>query len=395
MKKIAFVTPWYGENISGGAEMELRGISSHIKDAGHEVEILTTCVKDFNSDWNVNHHKSGKTIENGLTVRRFPVKKRDVKKFDEVNFKLMNGMSITPEEEKIYIEEMVNSPRLYDYIKEKKDGYGAFIYIPYMFGTTYYGIQQCPEKSVMIPCFHDESYIYLDIYKRVFEHIAGMIYLSKPEEELANQVLELGDVNQAVLGAGVDTDWHGDAQAFLNKYDIRTPFILYAGRKDAGKNVGILIQYFCEYKKRNENQLKLVLIGGGNIHIPEEYKRDIVDLGFVPIQDKYDAYAAADFLCQPSTHESFSLVIMESWLAGRPVLVHEQCEVTKSFAIETGGGLYFNDFFDFEGCVNYFLDNERKTGQMGKGGCQYVKEHFSWDVVVDRYLKFITQVIGC
>ena len=100
MKKIAFVTPWYGENISGGAEMGLRGISSHIKAAGQEVEILTTCVKDFNSDWNVNHHKSGKTIENGLTVRRFPVKKRDVKRFDEVNFKLMNNIAITPDEEK-------------------------------------------------------------------------------------------------------------------------------------------------------------------------------------------------------------------------------------------------------------------------------------------------------
>lgn len=392
MKKIAFVTPWYGEGISGGAEMELRGISSHMKEAGEEIEILTTCVKDFNSDWNVNYHKSGTTIENGLTVRRFPVKKRNVKKFDEVNFKLMNNISITPEEEHIYIEEMVNSPQLYEYIKEKRDEYGAFIYIPYMFGTTYYGIQQCPEKSVMIPCFHDESYIYLDIYKNVFEHMAGMIYHAKAEKDLANRVFELGEVAQAVLGEGLDMNWHGDAEAFIKKYDMREPFVLYAGRKDAGKNVDVLIRYFCEYKKRNANQLKLVLIGGGKIHIPEDGKKHIIDLGFVPIQDKYDAYAAAAFLCQPSTHESFSLVIMESWLAGRPVLVHEQCEVTKSFAIETGGGLYFNDFFDFEGCVNYFLNHERKAEQMGKGGCQYVKEHFSWNVIVDRYLRFITRI---
>lgn len=392
MKKIAFVTPWYGEGISGGAEMELRGISAHMKDAGEDIEILTTCVKDFNSDWNVDYHRSGKTVENGLTVRRFPVRKRDVKKFDEVNFKLMNGRSITPEEERIYIEEMVNSPQLYKYIKDNKDEYRVFIYIPYMFGTTYYGIQQCPEKSVMIPCFHDESYIYLGIYKNVFENIAGMIYLADEERNLANQVFDLKEVDQAVLGAGVDTNWNGDAETFLNKYDIRDPFILYAGRKDAGKNVDILLRYFCEYKKRNQNTLKLVLIGGGNLDIPREHKEDIIDLGFVPIQDKYNAYAAAAFLCQPSTHESFSLVIMESWLAGRPVLVHEQCEVTKSFAVETGGGLYFNDFFEFEGCVNYFLANRKIAKQMGQSGCEYVKEHFSWDVIVDKYLKFITQI---
>lgn len=394
MKKIAFVTPWYGDGISGGAEMELRGISSHMKDVGEEIEILTTCVKDFNSDWNINYHRSGKTVENGLTVRRFPVRKRDVKKFDEVNFKLMNDRSITPGEEKIYIEEMVNSPRLYEYIKDNQDEYRVFIYIPYMFGTTYYGIQKCPEKSVVIPCFHDESYIYLEIYKKVFEQVAGMIYHAQAEKDLANRVFELREVNQAVLGEGVDTDWHGDAERFWCKYNIGDPFVLYAGRKDAGKNVDVLIRYFCEYKRRNKKRLKLVLIGGGNIDIPKEHEEDIVDLGFVPVQDKYDAYAAAAFLCQPSTHESFSLVIMESWLAGRPVLVHEQCEVTRSFAVETGGGLYFNDFFDFEGCVNYFLINEKMAERMGQSGCEYVKEHFSWDVIVDKYLKFITRVTG-
>ena len=42
--------------------------------------------------------------------------------------------------------------------------------------------------------------------------------------------------------------------------------------------------------------------------------------------------AAASLLCQPSHNESFSLVIMESWLCGRPVLVSSQCAVTKDFA---------------------------------------------------------------
>ena len=36
MKKIGFVTPWYGEEIPGGAEAELRGVVHHLKDAGAE-----------------------------------------------------------------------------------------------------------------------------------------------------------------------------------------------------------------------------------------------------------------------------------------------------------------------------------------------------------------------
>ena len=54
--------------------------------------------------------------------------------------------------------------------------------------------------------------------------------------------------------------------------------------------------------------------------------------------------AAASLLCQPSHNESFSLVIMESWLCGRPVLVSSQCAVTKDFAKRSNGGLYFKDY---------------------------------------------------
>ena len=79
MKKLAFVTPWYGDTIPGGAEMELRGISKHLKASGIDVEILCTCIEKFSSDWNTNFHKAGVTEEGGLTVRRFKVRKRDTK----------------------------------------------------------------------------------------------------------------------------------------------------------------------------------------------------------------------------------------------------------------------------------------------------------------------------
>ena len=158
MKKLAFVTPWYGDTIPGGAEMELRGISKHLKASGLDVEIITTCIEKFTADWNKDHYKPGVTEEGGLTVRRFKVRKRDTAGFDAINLKLMNDQKITPEEEKYFIQEMVNSTDLYDYIKEHKDDYDLFVFIPYMFGTTFYGIKACPEKAVLIPCLHDESY---------------------------------------------------------------------------------------------------------------------------------------------------------------------------------------------------------------------------------------------
>ena len=392
MKKIAFVIPWYAEKIPGGAEMETREVTKHLREAGMNVEILTTCVKEFVSDWGVNYYPEGTETILGVPVRRFKVKKRDAKAFDEVNIKLMNGILISDEEEQIFINEMVNSPALYKYISEHKDEYTAFVYIPYMFGTTYFGIKACPEKAVMIPCFHDEAYVYMKIFRELYSQAAGMIFNARPELELTERVYDTENVEKIVMGIGMDVDLKTDPVAFRKKFGINEPFIIYAGRKDMGKNVHTLLKYFGEYKKRNPSDLKLVLIGGGKIDIPESAAKDVIDLGFVDIQDKYDACGAAEFLCQPSKNESFSLVIMESWLCGRPVLVHEHCEVTKNFVRESSGGLYFGDYFEFEGCLDYFLNNKDISAAMGLNGRQYVLRNFDWNIIIDRYREFFEKI---
>lgn len=394
MKKIGFVIPWYGDKIPGGAEAELRGIAKHLQAAGVELEILTTCVKEFSSDWSVNYYKEGVADEGGLKVVRFPARKRDTAAFDAVNLKFIKGIPVSPEEEKIFMQEMVNSPALYDYLKEHKDEYSLYVHIPYMFGTAYYGIKACPEKSVLIPCLHEEAYAHMSIYQDVFPTMAGAIYLAPNEMKLANELYDLSKVKQAVLGAGVDSDFDPVAQRFRDKFKITSPFILYAGRKDTGKNVDMLIKYFREYRRRKpvDSDLKLVLIGGGSIDIPDDIKTEVIDLGFVDRQDKYDACAASLCLCQPSTHESFSIVIMESWLSGRPVLVHEDCAVTCAFAKESNSGLYFKDYWDFEGAIDYYLSHPEIAITMGKTGCEYVKERFTWDVITEKYTRFFKEV---
>ena len=242
--KIAFVIPWYGD-IPGGAETECRQTAENLQKSGLDVEILTTCVKQFLSDWNTDHFSEGTYKENGITVRRFSVRKRDTKKFDQVNFKLMNNCRISPIEEQIYMENMINSDDLYSYIRDHVNEYDHFFFIPYMFGTTYYGSLIYPEKSILIPCLHDESYAYMDIFKKMFKDVKAVIYNSEPEKELANRIYDIKG-HQIVMGAGMDTDISYNAQRFRDKYDIKNDFLLYAGRRDSGKKClsahGILCQ---------------------------------------------------------------------------------------------------------------------------------------------------------
>lgn len=394
MKKIGFVTPWYGENIPGGAEMELRGLVNHLVEDGLDLEILSTCVEKFASDWNVNYYSEGIEYINNIMVRRFKVKERNTRKFDEINYKFMNNIPVSVEEEEIYLREMVNSPSLYDYIEKSYMEYSLFVFIPYMFGTTYYGCSKCLDKAVLIPCLHDESYAYMEHFKDKYSKIKGMIFHSKEEFKLANRIYNLANVKNAVLGEGLYTDISCNADNFRKKYNIKEPFIIYAGRKETGKNVGTLVKFFQLFKKRNSSNLKLILIGGGHIDIPKPIQSDIIDLGFIPLQDKYDAYEASELLCNPSKFESFSLIIMESWLCRSPVLVNGDCDVTKGFVSESNGGLYFYNYYEFEACVDYLLNHRKEALKMGENGREYVLKNFSWPVIVERYAEFFKQCIN-
>lgn len=392
--KIAFVIPWYGENIKGGAEAELREVSVHLQAAGIDVEILTTCAKSFDSDWNVNYYAEGTAFVYDVPVRRFPVRTRDTRSFNKVNRKLMTGGVVSLSEEKLFLREMINSTALCTYIQEKEHLYDLFVFMPYMFGTTFFGILSCPpEKAVMLPCFHNESYARMMMFRQTYINIKGMIFNSRPEQELANRLYDLQETEQECIGIGMDTKISGNADAFRQKYSISAPFVLYAGRKDTGKNVDTLLKYFAEYRKRNsETDLRLVLIGGGEAELPEGSEGFIHDLGFVEPQDKYNAMAAAELLCQPSKNESFSIVMMESWLCGRPVLVHEKCPVTVDFVKQAQGGLYFRDYYEFEGCLKWLTANKEKAQVLGKNGNAFVREHFDWRTITEKYIRFFEKL---
>ena len=390
MKKIAFVMPWYGEKINGGAENLLKGLVHHLQDSGVELEVLSTCVESFRSDWNSNFYKAGLTIEAGIEVRRFKVRKRNTAIFDSVNIKLMHGERITSAEEDIFCREMINSPDLYRYIRENGDQYSFFVFIPYMFGTSYYGCQIWPEKSILIPCLHDESYAYMDCFRKAFSQVKGMIFNSDPERLLAERLYGVKGKNFVTFGLGLDVNWESYPERFRDKYKINDPFILYAGRKDEGKRVDILIRNFLLFKKRHPSDLKLVMIGGGNISIPD--RDNIMDLGFVDVQDKYDAYGAASIFCNPSDMESFSIVIMESWLAGRPVLVNGNCAVTKDFVLRAQGGLYYDSANEFDCAVNWLLTHRAISDQMGKNGRNFVLENFSWEMNVKNYRNYFERI---
>lgn len=234
--KVAFVVPWYGRDIPGGAERQTRDTAHHLAQAGVDITILTTCIKDFYSDWGKNHHRAGTTTENGIPVHRFPVQKRNRAEFDRVNTKLIHGLPITPTEEATYTIEMIKSPTLLDHIHQHQNHY-IFIFLPYLFSTTLFGSTIAPTRSIIIPCLHDEPYARLPSIQKPLANAHTLIFNSHPEADLANQLVPAATTQpRLVTGEGVTMDEErGNPDRFKQKYDIDN-FVLYSGRREAGKN---------------------------------------------------------------------------------------------------------------------------------------------------------------
>ena len=385
--KVAFVIPWYGEDIPGGAEALCRALVKCLLESGVQVEVLTTCVKQFASDWSHDFHPEGETIEGGVVVRRFRTRSRDAAKFDTVNSKLMQNQNVTPDEELTFMTEMASSPALCEFIAAHRQEY-VFLFLPYMFGTTYWGIRTCPERSILIPCLHDESYARMNLIRQMAESARGLVFNSAAEKRLAERLYKLDSDRLAMLGAPVNCGWSADPQRFRRKYGLSN-FFLYAGRTEKGKGADTLVDYFCRYLEETGRAEQLVFIGGGELDVPAKYRSRIAKLGFVPTQDKYDAYAASIALCVPSVMESLSIVTMESWLAGRPVVVNARCAVTSDFCRQSNGGLYFADYQEFREILKLLAQDQAKDQELCRGlganGRQFVLDNFQPEIVAARY----------
>jgi glycosyltransferase involved in cell wall biosynthesis len=107
------------------------------------------------------------------------------------------------------------------------------------------------------------------------------------------------------------------------------------------------------------------------------------DLGFLETAEVPDAFAAAAAYVQPSTNESFSRTIMESWLAGTPVLVSAGSEVLQWHCDRSGGGLTFADEFELAQCLSFLAAAPDAAARLAKAGREYVLANYRWDVVLD------------
>jgi glycosyltransferase involved in cell wall biosynthesis len=387
--KLAYVLPRYGTEILGGAEQAARTLAEAVvQRPGWSVEVFTTCALDAGTF--ADDYPPGTTTESGVVVHRFPAKGRDAD-FDRISNEILFA---APEVQERRSDEWINaqgpvSPELLAALRNSDADLVAFH--PYLYHPTVVGIREVGERPVILhPATHDERPIYLPVFDDVFAAADGIVFWTRSEQAFANQRFMIGATPQLVLGIGVEAEpgTPEAAQAALGLGDA--PYVLCLGRVDISKGTDLLVSFFAAYKDRNPGPLKLVLAGPVR-HAPIAHP-DVIVAGPVDAETKWGLLRGADALISPSPLESFSIVVLESWIAGTPVLVNGACQPTRDHASDANGGLWFTDYGTFEGTLGRLVGDPALRAALAINGRAYVDRRYAQAVLTDRYLEFCTAV---
>jgi glycosyltransferase involved in cell wall biosynthesis len=399
MKPVAFVIPWFGENLKGGAEQLAWQVSTRLAKRGHTVEVLTTCCASFLEDWSTNHLSAGKENVNGLLVRRFKVDKRNAELFNNAN---SHGLAVPVETLQpgsnpftfgtgdLFVAENINSSALERYLRRNQKKYHAFIFLPYLYGVILNGLPLVAEKSWLQPCLHDEVYAYLPDVEKIMRECCGVLYNSLGEERLAHKLFGPGILRKAeVVGVGVESFdlTHKELPAQVAGLDLnQEKYVLCLGRRDKTKNTAMLVAAYQQFRSSHpKSSLKLIIAGPGDEQFGVSAK-GVHDLGLVSELDKEALLCQCTALFQPSRNESYSRVIMEAWFYNRPVAAHGACLATAMAVEAAGGGWLAESPKDWSRLFHQL--EQMEEGQLlefGKKGREYARQYAEWNAVIDRY----------
>ena len=387
-KKIAIINQRYGLEVNGGSELYSRQIAEKLI-AKYDVEVLTSCAVEY-VKWS-NYYKEGVEQINGVTVRRFKtLHEREPKVFSALDSMMLSNPHIEEEISEQWIEHMgPYCPELVEYVDKHQDEYEAIIVVTYLYYTAVKSIVRIKNKAIFIPTAHQEPFIHFDMYKKVFGAADAYVFLTDEEKDLVHSIFHNEDVPYEVMGVGVEVPEVVDSERFKKKYNLDN-YLIYVGRIDEGKDCPRLFKYFLEYKRRVKNDLKLVLMGKAVCDIPKS--PDIISLGFVSEEDKFDGIKGAKALILPSKFESLSISVLEAMTLSVPVIVNGICDVLKGHCVKSNGGLYYKNYFEFEGCINYMMEHPEEYAFMCKNARKYVEDYFQWDDIMKKFDSIIERV---
>jgi glycosyltransferase involved in cell wall biosynthesis len=413
--KIAFIVQRYGAEILGGSEYHCRLIAERLAAGDHQVEVLTTCAREYTT-W-ANEYPEGVDRLRGVTVRRFPTTRtRDLAAFNTYSDWIFHHRHTRQDEMEWLRQQGPWAPALTEFLERHHQNYDVLIFFTYLYATTVTGLRVAPSKSLLVPTAHDEPAIGLGLYEDVFSSAAGIVWNTEVERRFVSGRFRLRTLVEDVVGCGVDlpegeaitadaervivapssreplpAHLEGPANAFRRRHRVHEPFILYGGRIDPGKGCEELLEYFQTYAKEGGNG-SLLLMGTKLMPLPEDPR--VRFAGTLPDAERLHALEAATVVVVPSPYESLSLLALEAFAVGTPVLANARAEVLVEHCRRSNAGLYYEDRWEFTEALKLLMRDEALGRAMGANGRDYVNRHYRWSLILHKYERLFARLGG-
>jgi glycosyltransferase involved in cell wall biosynthesis len=373
-----------------------------------------------------NEYPEGTDRVRGVTVRRFAnARSRDIDAFNRYSEWIFTSAHTREDELEWLKQQGPWCPALVEYLERNHQQYDVLVFFTYLYAPTVLGMRVAPHKSILVPTAHDEPAIHLDIYKDLFSAPAAIAYNTEVERRFLTTHFSIRAVEEETVGCGVDlphghassepaaeTDKESDAGdempdderppswrphlagrgvIFRRRHRLHGAIALYGGRIDPGKGCEELIEYFSAYIQGG-GDASLVLMGVKLMPLPEE--PFIRFAGRLSEQERLLALEAATVVTVPSPYESLSLLALESFAVGTPILANARSEVLVDHCQKSNAGLYYADRDEFVECLTLLVGDHRLRAAMGRNGRHYVRKNYRWDVILSKYEKMFTRLRG-
>lgn len=381
--RVAIVVQRYGETLTGGAESHARQVAEQLSARAH-VEVLTTCAANHLT-W-ANELPAGEAREGSISVHRFPVRRpRRMREFNRLSDSVFGHPHDFVTESHWLAEQGPVAPGLLRAIADRRDEFDAFIFFTSLYAPTVWGVPLVADKALVVPTAHDEPPLYFGAMADVFEAPRALLCNTREEVALIERRTSRA-ARRRVVGVGIEPR-PPRPQRFRDHFGISGPYLLYLGRMEAGKGVLELVKRHQALVNEFHDAPALVLAGSGDLK-PSGTR--VICVGRIDEQAKWDALGGALAVVVPSKYESLSLLTLEAFAVGTPVIGNAASEVVVGQLERSGGGLPFELERDTS-----FTEAVRRAGEeraaMGKAGKQYAATA-RWDVVVSAYLEEIEQI---
>jgi glycosyltransferase involved in cell wall biosynthesis len=282
------------------------------------------------------------------------------------------------------------SPALIEHIKKHEADYDFFFFFSFRYHHSFHGCRAVPAKAILVPTAERDSALGLGLYPPLFRGVRAFMYNSFEERALIQAVSKNESVPGVVVGIGSEIPERSNGGRFRQKFEMRDRFAIYVGRIDENKGCGELFEFFEHYSASLVDGMHLVLIGTAHIPIPKHPR--IHHLGFVEDQDKYDAMAAAELLIMPSYLESLSMVALEAWAMGKPVLANAKCDVLQGQCLRSNAGLFYENYAEFAATMRAIDTTPSLQAALGRNGRAFFEKHYAWPVIEKKYVDMLEQL---